>query len=306
MNQNNIEFNSTNYYTYSNKINSYNSNETTIDFYKTIVNLLNDYNNQDILTFDTDQTKTYTLETLNNDSKQTRTKSDITYKVVGISFDMNDSYSSGKFYLSEDDAITLFGNTIKAKYGSLIAPMPKDKKTVSKLVELYYDSYDLYDAEKADTFYLLSNNVTEGLQLIVSFVSTGSKIFLYIGIGFAVFSILLFYNYVSLSIANKRREIGILRAVGARGFDVFKIFFSEAFIISMINFFISIISVFIISIELNKSLAENLSFAMTILSPGIITIALVLGVSIFAGFISSFLPVTRIAHQRPIDAIRGK
>ena len=41
-------------------------------------------------------------------------------------------------------------------------------------------------------------------------------------------------NFISVSISNKKREIGILRAVGARSLDVFKIFFSESFVIGLI------------------------------------------------------------------------
>ena len=295
-----------NYTEYSNLYNSIFNNKS--DEYKAytsyMLTVCKDLIENEVISL-VSKTRTYYKETRQN-NQSSNDKTPMTFTVVGITFDTTNSDSL--FYLSSEDAVELSNGLINARFGSLIAPMPKDKTTINKLVKLYYDSYDKYQEKNSNVnyYYLLQNNVTSGLSIIVSFVKTFSKVFLYVGIGFAVFSILLFYNYVSLSISNKRREIGILRAVGARGWDVFKIFFSEAFIIAMINFLVSIIIVFIVSWRLNTSLASNLSFAMTILSPGLLTIGLVFAVALFAGFISSFLPVTRIAHQRPIDAIRGK
>lgn len=68
-----------------------------------------------------------------------------------------------------------------------------------------------------------------------------SKVFLYIGIGFAVFAMIMLSNFIATSISYKKQEIGILRAIGARSNDVFRIFFLESFIIAMINFVLSTI-----------------------------------------------------------------
>ena len=122
----------------------------------------------------------------------------------------------------------------------------------------------------------------------------------------AVFSMLLFYNFISVSINNKKREIGILRAVGAKRSDVFKIFYSESFIIAMINFVLSTIAVFIISFVLNTNLAKNSGFEFNIMSPNIIIVLALLAISILASVISSFLPVIKIANKKPIDAIQNR
>lgn len=196
-------------------------------------------------------------------------------------------------------------------YGAFIAPMPTSltaRFDIEKVVKFYYDSLDEYgkSSELESSYFYLDNIVTSNVGGFINLVPELAKVFLYIGIGFAVFAVLLFFNYVSLSIANKRREIGILRAVGARGIDVFKIFFSEAGIISLINFLISIILVFIISGLINNGFATLLPIRIAIFAPGIITILLVFGISLVAGLISSLLPVIRIASQKPIDAIREK
>ena len=83
--------------------------------------------------------------------------------------------------------------------------------------------------------YHVSNQVFTIVQTVASLCHYISDVFKIIGYVFLAFSMLLFYNFISISINNKRREIGILRAVGARGVDVFKIFYSESIIIASIN-----------------------------------------------------------------------
>jgi ABC-type antimicrobial peptide transport system permease subunit len=113
-------------------------------------------------------------------------------------------------------------------------------------------------------------------------------------------------NFISTSISYKKREIGILRAVGARSSDVFGIFFNEALIIALINFALAIVGVFIGATALNGFLRNEYGLLVTLLSFGIRQISLVLGVSVFVAFLSSLLPVSLIAKKRPIDAINNR
>jgi len=129
---------------------------------------------------------------------------------------------------------------------------------------------------------------------------------LYVGLGFAIFASLLLLNFITISINYKKREIGILRAVGARSKDVFKIFFSESLIIAIINAILANISLFIVVFCINTTLRKNYNLLITILNPGILQIILVFGISILVAFVSSFVPVYFIANKRPIDAINNR
>ena len=133
-----------------------------------------------------------------------------------------------------------------------------------------------------------------------------SKYFFWIGIGFAAFAALMLANFIGTSISYKKQEIGILRAIGSRSNDVFRIFFAESFIIAMINFVLSSIGVFAATVIINQLMRIEVGILITILSFGIRQLLLLLAVSIFVAFIASFLPVQRIASKRPIDAIRNR
>ena len=130
-------------------------------------------------------------------------------------------------------------------------------------------------------------------------------IFLYVGIGFAVFSALLLMNFIATSISYKKREIGVLRAVGARSSDVFKIFFSEALMIATINLIFSTALV-VAGIIVTNQLMHNNGINITLLHYGVRQFVLMLLISVAVALLASFLPVNKIARKKPVDAIKDR
>lgn len=179
-----------------------------------------------------------------------------------------------------------------------IAAMPKDRAAVEKLVRLSYD-------ETGDLRFSMQNQVMFTLDNFNSFIEVGAKVFLYIGIGFAVFSSLLLMNFISVSISYKKREIGILRAVGARSSDVFKIFFSESLIIALINYALAILAVLYTIFRINRWMYSE-GIRVTLLNFGVRQLALMLLISVAVAALASFLPVWRIARKKPVDAIKNR
>ena len=112
-------------------------------------------------------------------------------------------------------------------------------------------------------------------------------------------------NFIATSISYKKREIGILRAVGARSSDVFKIFFSEAFIIAIINFVLATIASIAAVVVLNTYM-RNSGINITLLTFGPLQVLLMLAVSIAVAILASFLPVRSIAKKNPVDAIKDR
>ena len=185
----------------------------------------------------------------------------------------------------------------KGIYSFVIAPMPTDPDEIRELVNITYSD--------GDVVYKLQNQVMDTLNSFNDFIEMGAKIFIYIGLGFALFAALMMMNFISVSISYKRREIGILRAVGARSSDVFKIFFSEAFIIALINYVLSLAAT-ITAVTVFNTIVRNEGINVTLLNFGIRQIVLMFAISLFVAAISSFLPVWNIARRKPIDAIKNK
>ncbi len=181
-------------------------------------------------------------------------------------------------------------------YSSLITKL-KDNDN-SKLLNFcsskYYDGY-----------YSVQCIATPMLDDYGGMVTGASKYLLYVAIGIAVFASLMLMNFISVSITYKKREIGVLRAIGARGKDVFSIFFAESFIVCIINFVLATIACAIACTLINGAFVSA-GFTITLLIFTPRQIALIFGISLFVAFISSFFPVYRFAKKNPIDCINNR
>lgn len=218
------------------------------------------------------------------------------YQIVGI------TDNAEAVIIHDDELFDNYINVDDGIYKYVFAKMPTSDKEIKKLVEYHFQPV----TKVGESVFSLNNEVVKTLTEINSIFEVCSKIFLYVGLGFAIFASLLLLNFITISINYKKREIGILRAVGARSKDVFKIFFSESLIIAIINAILANISLFIVVFCINTTLRKKYNLLITILNPGILQIILVFGISILVAFVSSFVPVYFIANKRPIDAINNR
>lgn len=170
-------------------------------------------------------------------------------------------------------------------------------------IETFWNIYDDNQYKDDDSKTILTSYMMENLQMVDSFISDLFKIFLYVGVALAVFAILLFSNFISVSISNKKREIGILRAVGARSIDVFKIFFSESFLITIICVILSIIGSILICNLLNQELAVGIGVAIFVF--GIASILVLVIIALLTAIFATLLPVYNAAKKKPVDSIRA-
>lgn len=154
-----------------------------------------------------------------------------------------------------------------------------------------------------DAFFTVQSPVSDNLRFIDTFVEMFSQVFLWLGIVMAVFAILLLFNFISVSISYKKREIGILRAVGARSTDVFKIFYAESAIIAVICFALSMVACFIVCMILNATLAGQIGISAFVFGP--LSWLVMLGIAAVTSLIATFLPVYGIARKKPVESIRA-
>lgn len=156
-----------------------------------------------------------------------------------------------------------------------------------------------------DVVYSINDPLYESIEMVNGMAETLSTVFLWVGVVFAAFAALLMFNFISVSIASKRKEIGILRAVGARGTDVFKIFFAESGIIVGICTVLSLIGTFLACWLLNGILKSEAGLEVTLFVFGFVSVGMMLGIAILVAFISTFLPVYFAARKKPVDSIRA-
>lgn len=203
------------------------------------------------------------------------------------------------FFVSDDLYDLAYEKRGDEIYRFAVAPMPEEQGDIRRLVEFCY-------AEDADVTYPMNNPVTFELDALDELLDVISKVFVWVGAFFALFASLMLANFIGTSIAYKKQEIGILRAIGSRSNDVFRIFFSEAFVIAMINFVLAAIGTGVVTALINRGVRNEVGLLITVVNFGLRQLSLLLLISIAVAAISSFLPVRRIAAKRPIDAIRNR
>ena len=179
-----------------------------------------------------------------------------------------------------------------AKYNYLVTLTDNSKTQIASILS----------AEEGTKISVMSS-VYQELQNFLGMIEELEEIFLYVGLGVGVLAAFFLLNFISVSIAAKKKDIGILRAVGARGSDVFKIFYAEAFIIAFICFVLASIGSYILCFFLNETMAEVVS--MKLLNFGLVNIGLVFGISIAVSVIATFFPVFFAARKSPVEAIRA-
>ncbi len=143
------------------------------------------------------------------------------------------------------------------------------------------------------------NSITDALVMI-------SNVGFYASIVFGVFALLLIINYIGSSIADNKKQIGILRALGARTVDVFKIFLYESSIICFISVLCTYIFCEVICKLANSYISSKLFFDINIIMFNPKIFIVLLGEILIVIFIIALVTVNKISKMKPVDIINNK
>lgn len=149
----------------------------------------------------------------------------------------------------------------------------------------------------------LKSSYSYDVNEMIRTVNILKKIASYVAIVLVVFTIVLVANFMFSSISYRKKEIGILRGLGARSIDVIKIFLWEGIVIATISFVLGSLGLIVITNLLNNIIMSGTDLLLT---PFIITIRQFLVILVFVYVIvlmSSIIPIKKISKMKPIDAI---
>lgn len=104
-------------------------------------------------------------------------------------------------------------------------------------------------------------------------------------------------NIMIVSVTERTREIGIRRAVGARGRDIRMQFLSEALVLCLTGGFVGVALGALVSLTVARSAGWT-----TVIDPGAVTLAV--GFSALTGLFFGFYPAYRASKLNPVDALR--
>ena len=181
---------------------------------------------------------------------------------------------------------------------SVVLPL-SDSKSIKDVLN-FVDASGKSDGKGGTYSLQLNSNISGILSTVNGVLMKVTQALIYVGIGFAIFAGLLFMNFISTSVAFKLKQIGILRALGARSRDVFTIFFTEGILLAIILLTLSIISTWICLMIINNILTIN------VMSIGWQTLTTMIGVAMIVVFVATFIPVHKVANKNPVDAIKNR
>ena len=185
------------------------------------------------------------------------------------------------------------------KYSCVFVPSGGSPESILDMIDYSEQKYE------DDSKFTINNSLKSNIDGYSDMVSTLSEIFLWVGLVLAVFSMLLLFNFIAASISAKKKEIGILRAVGARGTDVFKIFFVEAAIVVIVCVILSILITGIMSVYINNTISEGMGIEFQMFIFGFESIITIIAIAVVTAFVSTFIPVFNYAKKKPVESIRA-
>ena len=214
-------------------------------------------------------------------------------KVVGISLDNNNYISND--YLTEIEST----NSNKSNFSYRV--YEDNFNELKKIINTYETNYN-----KSGVYYYLTLPHYDDLEQIDSIYTFLAKYINIITLVFALFTILLFSNFIYISITYSKKQIGILRALGTNKSDIIRIFLYESIIVGIISYIISIILWFISINLLNNSLFGDKTYILNGIVTNPLVPILMFIYTIVISIIITFISLSKITKIKPIDAILNK
>jgi putative ABC transport system permease protein len=228
------------------------------------------------------------------------------FKIVGI-LKAADTFGGddNTVVMSLDDAVDIIANKQKNNFDSIVVRAASADSVSS--VSASIDARLLvlrHETNRTRDFSVSSQQATQAriasvTQTLTIFLGAIAAVSLLVGaVGIA--------NTMFTSVLEKTKEIGIMKAIGAKNSDIMRIFLLNAALVGFVGGLLGIgfgalISTFLPSVLSNLGGAGR-QLSHTALSWGLLLSAL--GISVAIGVIAGAIPAYRASRLKPVDALR--
>ena len=189
--------------------------------------------------------------------------------------------------LEEPSAIAIYPNSFEGK------------EAIEKLIEDYNNQVE--DEDDRVTYTDIIGIVTASITEIIDTIT-------YVLIAFVAISLIVSSIMIAIityiSVLERTKEIGVLRALGASKKDISKIFNAETFIEGLISGVIGIVTTLLLCIPINAIVEEVVGVANIAVLPLGYGAILIL-ISVILTLIAGFIPSRMAAKKDPVTALRS-
>ena len=177
---------------------------------------------------------------------------------------------------------------------------PKDFDSKDKILE-YLDKYNEEKSKEDKIIYLdqaklitsMSSSIMDAITIVLIAFSAISLVVSTIMIGIIIY----------ISVLERTKEIGILRAIGARKKDITRVFNAETFIIGLTSGTIGILCANLLTVPMNK-IIESLSDLPDVAQLNIVHAIVLIIISVILTTIGGFIPAKFASKKDPVESLR--
>lgn len=223
------------------------------------------------------------------------------FRIVGILDD-----NSNSVYMPIDMAYEVLEDKEKGVYDSIVVKV-KDEDLLDQAISNIEHRLMLarHVTNSTKDFTVSSNKQSnetraEMMGSMTTFLTAIAAVALLVGaVGVA--------NTMFTSVLEKTKEIGIMKAIGARNSDILKIFLVHAGLIGFIGGVLGMMLGYMLSGILPSMMGDSAGPLSRFASGGVISmrsVVLAIGISVFVGMAAGVIPAYQASKLRPVDALR--
>ena len=213
--------------------------------------------------------------------------------------------------LLNSEETTYENNLVKLGYAEQEDPysisiFPKDFRTKQNVINIL-DNYnekmeEQGEDEKAITYTDFVGTLMSSLNEVVDLISY--VLIAFVAISLVVSSIMIgIITYIS--VLERKKEIGILRSIGAAKRDISRVFNAETLIVGFIAGVLAIIVTVILDVVASAIVLDKFDVPDIAVLPPMAGLILV-GISMFLTFVAGLIPSKAAARKDPVEALRSE
>ena len=151
---------------------------------------------------------------------------------------------------------------------------------------------------------------TDIVALAMSGISTIINVISYVLIAFVSISLVVSSIMISIityiSVLERTKEIGILRAIGASKGDISRVFNAETLIVGFVSGFLGIATTIILCIPITAVVRYLTGIGDIAAELPLVAAVVLVGISMFLTFIAGLVPAKIAANKDPVVALRSE
>jgi len=211
-----------------------------------------------------------------------------TFTISGIYEDNTDASNKNNVLMYSDD-LDIYATSNDLDVNVLNISLSNVSYIDTVLSDLEHLGYDTYQEDSS-------------AQTVITYIELGTKVLTGVSAISMVVAAIMIFVVLYISIVERTKEIGILRAIGAQKKDIRRMFMIEASILGVTGGIFGVIFAIIVSVATNE--ITKISLETTLVSYHVFYYFLGILLSLVVSILAGIAPAIKAANLDPVEALR--